>query len=183
MLRLPGRLSELCKDTTSHVPSQTNVQYGVSMEQVCLKIGRISHCEDLEGFALPRNLWTARAWCLSIIYGIAVKILEDSKILSGEARRGPLFCSGLNRLATAARGAACCIASTAVSLTAQRVGRHKKAHFLKGSATSRTVRLRDLPPELFSNEAELVVLFRAKHNSLRDQIHHALSLAILTQNS
>jgi hypothetical protein len=62
-------------------------------------------------------------------------------------------------------------------------GRHKKAHFLKGSATSRTVRLRDLPPELFSNEAELVVLFRAKHNSLRDQIHHALSLAVLTQNS
>jgi hypothetical protein len=90
------------KDTTSHVPSQTNVQYGVSMEQVSLKIGRISHCEDLEGFALPRNLWTARAWCLSIIYGIAVKILEDSKILSGGASRGPLFCSDSNRLATAA---------------------------------------------------------------------------------
>jgi hypothetical protein len=102
MLRLPGRLSELCKDTTSHVPSQTNVQYGVSMEQVCLKIGRISHCQDLEGFALPRNLGTARAWCLSIIYGIVVEILEDSKILSGGPSRGPLFCSGSNRLATAA---------------------------------------------------------------------------------
>jgi hypothetical protein len=42
--------------TTSHVPSQTNVQYGVSMEQVCLKIGRISHCEDLEGIWELREL-------------------------------------------------------------------------------------------------------------------------------